>query len=326
MYSSIVEECPLPLSLFHLRWLFDGPAVLHDRWVMTWDPELAPLAMGPTLADRHAGDRYTACGLQRVEASALAVIDKLQSLPPGMAESFANSFAKGADSLLAQQDKKLASRKEFPPMLPEPLVEETPLLYRKGKRRAITGLEIAEEREKDASQQRRRDERAAAALAAADAALEAREEERREEEDLVEAAWVADTQLQLSQLSYLDADDDQLEDTDGDQQEQSPSSSDASLDASDNEDDAGPSCQLGSQAQPLEISSSKSGSDSDSDSEPRRSGRVRRATRIVESQLSQIEKGLIPAPGAKARARALNAKKEQNTKVSQLEHEFMLIE
>ena len=125
-----------------------------------------------------------------------------------MVESFADSFAKGADSLLAQQDKKLASRKEFPPILLEPLVEETPLLYRKGKRRAIIGLEVAEERERDASRQRRRDERAAAALAVADAALEAREEERREEEDLIEAAWVADTQLQLSQLSNLDADDD----------------------------------------------------------------------------------------------------------------------
>ena len=67
-------------------------------------------------------------------------------------------------------------------------------------------------------------------------------------------------------------------DANGDQQEQSSSLLDASLDVADNEDDAGPSCQLGSQAQPLEISSS--------DSEPRRSGRVRRATRIVESQLS----------------------------------------
>ena len=318
MYSSIIEDCPLPLSLFHPRWLFDGPAVLYDCWVMTWDPELAPLAKGPSLAERYASDRYAARGLQRVEASALAVIDKLRSLPTGMAESFADSFAKGADSLLAQQDKKLASRKELPPMLPEPLVEETPLLYRKGKRRAMTGLEVAEERERDASRQRRRDERAAAALAVADAALEAREEERREEEDLIEAAWVADTQLQLSQLSNLDADDDRQEDTDGGQQEQNSSS----LDASDNEDDAGPSCQLGSQAQPLENSSN----DESNNSEPRRSGRVRRATRIVESQLSQIEKGLITAPGAKARSRALSAKKKQNTKVSQLEHEFMLIE
>jgi hypothetical protein len=105
-----------------------------------------------------------------------------------MAESFANSFAKGAESLLAQQDKILDSRKEFPLMLLEPLVEETPLLYRKGKKRAMTELEIAEEKERDALWQRRRDKRAAAASAAADAALEAQEEERQEEEDLIEAA------------------------------------------------------------------------------------------------------------------------------------------
>jgi hypothetical protein len=87
-------------------------------------------------------------------------------------------------------------------MLPEPLVEETPFLYIKGKRRAMIGLEVAEERERDASRQCRRDERAAAAIAVADTALEAREEERREE-DLMEAAWVADTQLRLSQLSMM---------------------------------------------------------------------------------------------------------------------------
>jgi hypothetical protein len=121
--------------------------------------------------------------------------------------------------------------------------------------------------------------------------------------------WVADTQLQLSQLSYLDVDDDQLEDADLHH-------------TSDNEDDTRPGRQAGSQAQPLEISSS----DESDDGEPRRSGRVRRVTRIAESQLSQIEKGLIPAPGAKARARALNTKKKQNSKASQLEHEFKLIE
>jgi hypothetical protein len=73
------------------------------------------------------------------------------------------------------------------------LIEETPLQYRKGKRRAMTGLRITEERERDASRQRRRDEREAAASAAADEALEAREREREEERDLVEAAWIADT-------------------------------------------------------------------------------------------------------------------------------------
>jgi hypothetical protein len=317
MYTSVVEDSPLPLSLFHPRWLFDGPAVLYDHWVMSWDPELEAVS-GPSLANRHAGDRYTARGLQLAEESALAVLEKLKSLPPGMAESFANSFAKGTVSLLAQQDKQLASRKDFPPTLPAPLIEETPLQYRRGKRRAMTGLEVAEERERDASRQRRRDERAVAALAAADAALEAEEKKRQEEQDLAATAWVADTQLQLqlSQLSHSDAD--------ADADEKNSSSLDALSDASNNEE-AGPSCQPGSQAQPLEISSSDEGSDG-SDGEPRRSGRIRRVTRVVESQLSQIEKGLIPAPGARAKVRALNAKKKQNTKESQLDHEFKLIE
>jgi len=109
-------------------------------------------------------------------------------------------------------------------------------------------------------------------------------------------------------------------DADADADEKNSSSSDAS-----NNEEAGPSCQPGSQAQPLKILSSNESSDK-SDSEPRRSSRVRRVTRIVESQLSQIEKGLIPAPGARAKVRALNAKKKQNTKESQLDYEFKLIE
>jgi len=35
------------------------------------------------------------------EDLALAVLNKLKSLPPRMAEAFANLFAKGAESLLA---------------------------------------------------------------------------------------------------------------------------------------------------------------------------------------------------------------------------------
>jgi hypothetical protein len=49
--------------------------------------------------------------------------------------------------------------------------------HRKGKRRAMTGYKIAEEKERDASRQLRRDKKAAAAL-------EAQEEKRREQEKL----------------------------------------------------------------------------------------------------------------------------------------------
>jgi hypothetical protein len=73
----------------------------------------------------------------------------------------------------------------------------------------------------------------------------------------------------------------------------------------------------GSQAQPLEVSSDSetsgiSDSGSDNGSEPRRSGRVKRRTIAMESQQWQIENGLIPDPGARARAKALNAKKKKN--------------
>jgi len=48
-------------------------------------------------------------------------------------------------------------------------LKRLPFYIKKGKRRAIAGLEIAEERERDALQQRQWDERAAAALKAANA-------------------------------------------------------------------------------------------------------------------------------------------------------------
>ena len=79
---------------------------------MTWalQQEAVP---GPSLVDRHAGDRYAARGVQMVVEPALAVLDKLKSLPPGMAEAFADSFAKGSNRLLAQQEKILKNR-QFP--------------------------------------------------------------------------------------------------------------------------------------------------------------------------------------------------------------------
>jgi hypothetical protein len=35
IYPAFVRGCQLPLSLFYLRWLFDGPLVLHERWQMS---------------------------------------------------------------------------------------------------------------------------------------------------------------------------------------------------------------------------------------------------------------------------------------------------
>lgn len=110
----------------------------------------------------------------------------------------------------------------------------------------------------------------------------------------------------------------------------SSSLSEASVDGADGKGKAGLGNQLGSQAQPVEISSSDESSDSESSDcdsdEPRRSGRLRRSVRAMESQQWQVEHGLMPAPSAKAKTRALNKKKKENSKTSQLDHEFKLIE
>jgi hypothetical protein len=51
----------------------------------------------------------------------------------------------------------------------------------------MTGLEVVEERERDASWQRRRDEREAATRAIAEIRQEERDEERREEQEMMAA-------------------------------------------------------------------------------------------------------------------------------------------
>jgi hypothetical protein len=186
----MVEQCQLPLSLFHPRWRFDGPAVLHSLWIMTWNPDLNE-ELGLTLADRYVGDRHGTRGMRRV---AFAVLDKIRSLPPGMAEPFANAFANGAEKLLSRHEEKLANGKELRLMLPEPIVDEAGLRYKRGKKRAMTGLEIAEEKERDASRQRRRSER------------EAKTAETDFEDQNVEIGWADNTSQ-----SYLHADDKQDE-------------------------------------------------------------------------------------------------------------------
>jgi hypothetical protein len=170
----------------------------------------------------------------------------------------------------------------------------------------MTGLEVAEERERDASRQRRQDERSAAALAAANHRIEVRERERREEEEILAANWVADTQLQFSQLSYDDPEADNDQPT-------SPSPSPSRWSSPELSNNQLPVAEPGSQAQPLVVSSDNetsgiSDSDGDSNGEPRRSGRVKRRTVVMEPQQWQIEHGLISAPGARGKARALNVK------------------
>ncbi|KAN0068019.1 hypothetical protein V8E54_007491 [Elaphomyces granulatus] len=183
---------------------------------------------------------------------------------------------------LDPQERELTESREA--AVPDDFTSAAGLQCKRGKRRAMTGLEIAEERERDASRQQRREEHEAAATAAVEERLEAKEKEREEEQAMLAANWLAFS-------APADVETDEVK-----QPQVAPDVAleEAFLDS-----------------EPFNISSD----DSDGEScRPRRSGRQ-----------EKIELGLIPAPGARAKARALNAKKK-NIEVSQLEDEFELIE
>ncbi|KAN0073210.1 hypothetical protein V8E54_008430 [Elaphomyces granulatus] len=183
---------------------------------------------------------------------------------------------------LDPQERELTESREA--AVPDDFTSAAGLQCKRGKRRAMTGLEISEERERDASRQQRREEHEAAATAAVEERLEAKEKEREEEQAMLAANWLAFS-------APADVETDEVK-----QPQVAPDVAleEAFLDS-----------------EPFNISSD----DSDGEScRPRRSGRQ-----------EKIELGLIPAPGARAKARALNAKKK-NIEVSQLEDEFELIE
>ena len=54
-----------------------------------------------TASETVTADCYIARGLQMAEESALAILDKLKSLPPRRAEAFASSFTIDVERLLA---------------------------------------------------------------------------------------------------------------------------------------------------------------------------------------------------------------------------------
>ena len=90
MYPAFVDSCQLPLSLFHPRWLFDGPAVLHERWHMSWKTgEDALRAPSPARGPDPSRNRFHGRGEEMVKGSAMETVLLLRQCPPSVAENFA---------------------------------------------------------------------------------------------------------------------------------------------------------------------------------------------------------------------------------------------
>jgi hypothetical protein len=145
MYEHFYLKTPLPIGLFHPRWLLDGPAVItrSQPWKMSRS-RVAPNVS----ADYITRDRYEDDGEQLIIHTMHKVVDKLKSLPAGQKEAFASCFVQGATCLTKHQDNLTTSRSKIPTTLPDTLPQSTAPFARSRKRR-LTGRELADRQEKD---------------------------------------------------------------------------------------------------------------------------------------------------------------------------------
>ena len=145
---------PIPINLFHPRWLVDGPSILHKPWQIRLD-NFDYTTSDDTSTEENTGDRSLGAGKQLIIDTTLAMIEKHQNLPPGEKETFALTFKKMSDSLAKNQDQKLERLTAIPRRLPDAIVQPK-VTFVPGRKRALTGREAAELQEKEEARLRRR--------------------------------------------------------------------------------------------------------------------------------------------------------------------------
>lgn len=146
---------PIPINLFHPRWLVDGPSILHKPWQIRLDNFDYTRGGDDISTEENTGDRSLGAGKQLIIDTTLAMIEKHQNLPPGEKETFALTFKKMSDSLAKNQDQKLERLTAIPRRLPDAIVQPK-VTFVPGRKRALTGREAAELQEKEEARLRRR--------------------------------------------------------------------------------------------------------------------------------------------------------------------------
>jgi hypothetical protein len=153
MYYFYCNNKPIPINLFHPRWLIDGPSVMRSHWQIRLDN--TDFSNGEPIETQRTGDRFAGAGEQLIIDTAIAMVERLKNLPPGEKEPFALAFKKMCDSLTSQHDKKLERLETFPRRLPDPLMQPK-VSFVPGRKRALTGRESAQLQEEEAARRRRR--------------------------------------------------------------------------------------------------------------------------------------------------------------------------
>lgn len=156
LYQSFIEKTQVPVSLFHPRWLLDGPLVVRRG---DWKMGRGNQGNQPPLIEDIV-DRYKDHGEQMIKDEADEAIRRLRRLPAGQKEGYASTTAMAIAAVADRQDFITLSRTILPARLPDPLVEP-PLKFKGSRKRALTGREAAEDEERDKARTVRRNAREA---------------------------------------------------------------------------------------------------------------------------------------------------------------------
>jgi hypothetical protein len=184
------KNTPVPLGMFHPRWLYDGPTVLTKKWEMTLDNTAHIRQVKPSRAvgERYTSQRFANRGSQLIIDTAFEMAEYHKSLPAGEGTKFAALIQSINKSIIRRQDEKLFSLNNLPPRLPKPL--PTPqLAFGPGKKRALTGREVAKREEIGQSHICRKAENVAKLQELADARIVAADIIKRKTQDEMAAAF-----------------------------------------------------------------------------------------------------------------------------------------
>jgi hypothetical protein len=206
-----LNDLPLPANLFDPRWLLDGPESVKKGWKVSLDNE--DYDQSTSLEQRYAGDRFADRGGEMILQTAVRIAEQHKNLPPEDAERFAFAFKELNEKLANRQNEKLKNREEFPAKFPEPQLPAK-LTYLPGRKRALTGREVADQQEADDARARRNAERIAAYQAAADSAMDEDVEARTQLQEDAATAYLTLKALENGPSSedendgFVDIDDD----------------------------------------------------------------------------------------------------------------------
>ncbi len=148
------RDLPIPLNLFHPRWLYDGPEVLEDPWQISLENINFDQSLQLYNTERYTG-RFAGRGRQVIIDEAFKLVEQHDKLPPGEGVPFAAAYKSISNKLSRRQESKLQHLENTPAELPARL-EQPKLAFAPGRKRALTGHESAQRQELERSRSRRR--------------------------------------------------------------------------------------------------------------------------------------------------------------------------